>query len=226
MEANLSKVINMRISNTIEALKKNNMNALYVPGKEEAKALLGTLLVENESIAVGGSVTLNEIGAFDILRSGKYNFIDRYEKGLSAEEQEKRFAMAMSCDTFLCSSNAITETGCLYNVDGRGNRISSIIYGPKRVIIIAGYNKIVPDVAAAVVRVKKTAAPANCVRLDVDTYCAKHGSCIKSDCNCRNLMEVSGTDCENTICCSTLVSGCQRVKDRITVILVGEMLGY
>jgi len=226
MNANLAKVVNMRISRTIENLEKNNMKAVYVPSSKEALALVNTLLVPGETIAVGGSVTLDETGILNLIRSGKYNFIDRYDKTASPEVINERRRQGLLADTFVMSSNAITEEGQLYNVDGSGNRVSALIFGPKRVIIVAGYNKIVPTLADAVTRVKKIAAPANTVRLDCDTFCEKHGRCIKDYCDSSSLMGIPAGACPKTICCTAVVSGSQREKNRITVIIVGEELGY
>ncbi len=226
MDANLSKLINMRISKTIDNLKKNNINALYVPSKETALAFLKSILVNGESIAVGGSVTLDEIGALPLLRSGQYAFIDRYDKSATKEEIEERKRAGLLADTFITGTNAITESGCLYNVDGTGNRAAAFVYGPKRVIVLVGYNKIVPNLADAVVRVKRTACPANTIRLDSNTYCEKNGHCIKDVCDARNFMTLPAGLCKESICCSAVISAYQRNKDRITVIIIGEELGY
>lgn len=226
MDANLERILHIRIKRTMEALEKNNMKALYVPSSKEAVALLGTILKEGEKIASGGSATLAQAGIMDLLRSGKYNYLDRDKKGLSRDEVQEVLRQGLLSDTYLCSSNAITETGLLYNVDGNSNRVAAMLFGPKRVIVVAGQNKIVPDLAAAVVRVKETAAPANCVRLDKDTFCAKNGRCMRPVCDKSDLMSLPPGACENTICCNSVVMGRQRSKDRITVIIVGEELGF
>lgn len=226
MEANLFKIMHMRVKRTIDALARNNMKAVYVPTASDARALLETMLVEGETIGVGGSVTLNQVNALELLRSGKYNFLDRYAPGLSREETADVQRRALLSDTFITSTNAITEHGELYNVDGNSNRVSAMLFGPKRVIVIAGQNKIVPDLEHAVVRVKTTAAPANCIRLDCDTYCAKNGRCLRPVCDPESLMAVPAGACENTICCNTVVMGRQRREGRVFVIIVGEDLGY
>ena len=226
MEANLFKIMHMRVKRTIDALAKNNMKAVYVPTAADARALLETMLVEGETIGVGGSVTLNQIHALELLRSGKYNFLDRYAPGLSREEVTEVQRRTLLSDTFITSTNAITEHGELYNVDGNSNRVSAMLFGPKRVIVIAGQNKIVPDLEHAVVRVKTTAAPANCIRLDCDTYCAKNGRCLRPVCDSESLMAVPAGACENTICCNTVVMGRQRREGRVFVIIVGADLGY
>lgn len=226
MDANLERILHIRIKRTMASLEKNNMKALYVPSSKEAVALLGTLLVEGETIASGGSATLVQSGVLKLLRSGKYNYLDRDVKGLSREEVQDVLRKGLLADTYICSSNAITETGILYNVDGNSNRVAAMLYGPKRVIVVAGQNKIVPDLSSAVVRVKETAAPANCVRLDKDTFCAKNGRCMRPVCDKADLMTLPPGACEDTICCNSVVLGRQRNKERITVIIVGEDLGF
>lgn len=226
MEANLNKIINMRISETITNLRKNNINAVYVPGKEEALALLKSLLISGETIGVGGSVTLDQIDAMTLLRSGEYNFLDRYDKSLNKDELFELQRKALAADTFICSTNAITQNGYLYNVDGRGSRAAAFVFGPKRVLVFAGYNKIVPTLRDAVERVKNTACPANCVRLDIDSYCMKNGHCFSPGCDNNDLMATSAGECEKSICCSSVITGHQNDKNRITVVIIGEMLGY
>ena len=131
---------------------------------------------------------------------------------------------ALTADVFLSSSNAVTENGELYNVDGRGNRIAAFCFGPKNVIVIVGANKIVPDIDAAAERVKKIAAPKNTVRLSCKTPCAKTGECISLKNENPELCDGCLTD--ERICSSYLISGRQRVKDRIKVIICKESLGY
>ena len=221
MEANYSKMMHLRVKHTMDALEKNNMKALYVPTANEALALLETMLKEGETIGVGGSVTLSQIGALGLISNGKYNFLDRYRKGLTPEETAEVLRQSLLCDTYLTSTNAITEHGELFNVDGNSNRVAAMLYGPKRVIVIAGQNKIVPDLDHAISRVKTTAAPANCIRLDKDTFCAKNGHCMNPNC-----MTVAAGACEDTICCNSVVMARQRRAGRIYVIIVGEDLGY
>ena len=120
---------------------------------------------------------------------------------------------AFDSDVYFAGTNAVTENGCLYNVDGNGNRVAAMIYGPKSVVVVVGVNKIVSDLDAAKERVRKIAAPANTVRLSCDTPCAKTGECM--DCNS-----------PSRICCNFVVMSNQRVKDRLKVIILDESLGY
>lgn len=213
MDNNVKIIKDIHIRRTIENLKKNNMETYYVPTKEGAVDKVKSLISDGEVVAVGGSMTLFETGLIDMLRHGRYSFLDRYKKNLTASDTEKIFLESFLADTYLTSSNAVTEEGELYNVDGNGNRVAAMIYGPKSVIVVVGINKIVKDRDAAVERVKQIAAPANCVRLNRDTPCVKTGECV----NCKS---------EERICCSYVFLAKQRVKGRIKVIIVGEDLGY
>ncbi len=209
------------LETVMENLRKNHLNPQYVSKKEDVLPLIERILREGDTVAVGGSVTLDEIGALDLLRSGKYQFLDRYAEGLTREQIEEIFRRSFFADAYLCSSNAITEQGELYNVDGTGNRVAAIAYGPKKVIIVAGINKIVKDIDDAARRVKTCAAPPNTRRLGFETYCNKTGHCAKVDGGM-----TAGCAADLRICCSYLITGFQRQTDRIYVILVGEECGY
>ena len=225
MEANLEKIIHMRIKRTMENLEKNGMKALYAPDKESALALLKTMLVPGQTIGVGGSVTLSQIGALELIRDPKYHFFDSYDQSLSEQELDEVKKKAITADVFLASTNALTETGMLYNIDGTGNRLCAFVYGPGKLIIVAGYNKIVPTIEDAIVRVKTICAPANAVRLGLDTYCAKHGHCINAGPDRNNLMFPATGTCDSRMCNNAVITGRQR-PGRTTVIIVGEVLGY
>lgn len=209
-----------RIEKTIENLKKNNMAAYYVENSAEVVKLVDELLTEGETISCGGSVTLAESGVFALMQSGRYNFLDR-SLAKSPEEIAEIYRKTFYCDTFLTSANAVTEEGELVNVDGNCNRISAITFGPKSVIVVVGMNKIVSDVTEGFKRVKEIAAPLNTKRLGCNTPCVKLGHCIKAD---RPIPE--GCDSPERICVNYLVSGRQRIKDRVKVIICNESLGY
>lgn len=212
-----------KIEKTMSSLQRNNMAAYYVETREEVVPLLKTLMKEGETVTHGGSETLKECGVIDLLNSGAYNYLDR-SKAQSPEEVEKIYRGAYTADTFLASSNAVTENGLLYNVDGNSNRVSAILYGPKQVIFICGYNKIVKDLDEAVTRLKGTAAPMNTKRLKCETYCYKEGECLAFGKDASYMCD--GCRSPQRICCNYVVSAWQRRKDRMKIIIVGEELGY
>lgn len=212
MDKNKYEIIRLKMEKCASALRKNNIYCECVENCEEALDVISTLISSGDTVTVGGSMTLFEAGVIDMLRESDCNFLDRYEKDANVQEIYEK---AFTSDVYFMSSNAITENGELYNVDGNGNRISALAWGPKSVIVVAGYNKIVKDLDEAQKRVKQIAAPANALRLGCDTPCTKSGHCM----NCSS---------DSRICATTLIVGKQieRHKNRIKVILIGEELGY
>lgn len=221
MDNAIKTVAQAHIRTVLANLEKNNMKGYYVPTKAEVPALVQTLLRENDTVAFGGSVTLKECGVMELLRGGKYRLLDRGAPGLTPEQTREIFLDSFRADAYLCSANAVTLDGRLYNVDGNSNRVAAICFGPKSVILIVGCQKIVPDLEAAAQRVRTVVAPANCVRLGCETACAVTGVCAAAD------SEIGcGCAADRRICCNFVVSGKQRTKDRIKVIIVGEPVGY
>ena len=158
---------------------------------------------------MGGAMSVHEIGLVKALKEGNYNFIDRDEM------KDKRAAMlaAYDADFFLMSANAMTEDGILVNIDGNSNRVSALAQGPRKVIVIAGMNKICDDVDGAMKRARNVAAPINAQRFGLNTPCAKNGACM---------------DCKSpdTICCQFLITRYSKHPGRIHVILVNDNLGF
>lgn len=221
-DENLMKTIKSRMEKTKKALEKNNMQAFIADTREDAIQIVKGLITKEQLIGSGGSMTLIESGVIDLLKNDGYNFLDRAD--YSTENVRDFFIKCFSSDVYFTSSNAITENGELYNVDGNSNRIAAIAFGPQSVIVIAGYNKIVKNLDDAVKRVKSLAAPANTVRLGCKTYCCEKGECAAFSKN-ENYI-TTGCDSDERICCNFLVSAKQRHKNRIKVILVAEQLGY
>ena len=211
MDANKKKAMQGRIKKTLEALERNNMNAAYVNTDEEALKLVMSLVPEGSYTATGGSMTLRETGIMDYLES--------------KTDLHKEYRDAYNASYYLASANAVTEHGELYEVDGRGNRVSAMLFGPERVIVVAGINKIVNDLRSAVERVKMLAAPPNCNRLDKDTPCPKLGHCVSPYFDERHLFAL-GCEADGRVCSNAVIFARQNVKGRITVILVGEEYGY
>ncbi|MCH5325289.1 MAG: lactate utilization protein [Eubacterium sp.] len=201
-----------RAKKVIEALEKNNMKGYLVDTADEAKELIAGLIKDDKLILSGGSMTLKESGIQDFLNENyKGIYLDRDLTPL--EEIPALMRKAFSADTYFTSTNAITENGELYNVDGNGNRVAAMIFGPKQVIVVAGLNKIVTDLDAAVDRLETMASPANCIRLNRNTPCAATGRCG----HCKS---------PDRICCDYVVMSQQREKDRIKVIFIAEDYGY
>lgn len=205
------------LERTGKALEGNNMQVFILKSKEEVVPLVKSIVPEGSSVSCGGSESLAQSGVSELLDSGIYNFIDRTKY----EDKHQAYLDAYGCDAYFCSSNAVTEDGFLYNVDGNSNRVSAISYGPKSVIMVVGANKIVRSLSDAVTRVKEKAAPPNTKRLSCETPCRETGVCVGVD---KNMTD--GCKCGGRICCNYLISGPQRHKNRIKVILVAESLGF
>ena len=196
----------------IKNLKKRNMQGFYCKTKEDALKKVLELIPEQSSIGYGGSVTLEQTGILNALKNGNYKVIEREKYNTPELQRELSGKIAMS-DFFLMSTNAMSMDGELVNIDGRGNRVCYLIYGPQNVIVVAGWNKIETDLEGAIKRARNVAAPPNCIRLNKNTPCIKNGHC--NDC--------FSPDC---ICSQFVVTRRSSVPDRIKVILVGENLGY
>ncbi|PKM96416.1 MAG: lactate utilization protein [Firmicutes bacterium HGW-Firmicutes-1] len=196
----------------IKKLEQRNMAGYYCKTSEEAKNLALDLMKSPSVISWGGSQTITEIGLLDELKNHNYTLIDRRQAN-SPEEVREAYLKAFEADYYLMSSNAITLDGELINIDGNGNRVAALIYGPRNVIIIAGMNKIVSNEETAVARVRNFATPPNALRLNQDTPCSKTGKC--HDCTH-----------EQCLCCQIVTTRFSRVSKRIKVILVGETLGF
>ena len=202
----------------IKNLAKRKMQGFYCENVEDAKKKLVELLAQSgdntsskKTVGYGGSMTLDENGFKDAVKAAGHELIIR-ENYKTAEELKECKSKLVNADAFLMSTNAITLDGELVNIDGRGNRVSFLIYGPESVIIIAGMNKVVSNVEDGVRRVRNVATPPNCVRLNCKTPCAVTGKC--------------GECFGDSICCQFVVTRMSRVPDRIKVILVGQELGY
>ena len=214
----MNEIMNL-LKATSKNLEKNNIKTFICNNKEEVTELVKKLLPKGCTVANGGSESLKQCGVIDLLKSGDYNFIDRAQS-----DPKEACIKAFSADVYFCSSNAITENGELYNVDGNSNRIAAIAYGPDSVIMVVGYNKIVKNIDEAIKRVKTLCAPENCERLNINTYCRSKGQCMSY--TNENPYICDGCNSDTRICCNYLISARQRHKDRIKVILVPEKLGY
>lgn len=220
----MTEELKNRIETTMQNLRLNKMEPYFVQTSAEACEKVQELLEKGCTVSCGGSVTLKQTGVYDLISSSDYDFLDRSAPGLTREQVEEIYRKTFFADAFVTSTNALTENGELYNVDGNSNRVSAILYGPKSVIVVCGVNKIVKNIDEAINRVKTKAAPPNTVRLNIDTYCAKTGQCVSL--NKENPEMCEGCHSDGRICCNYVVCAQQRHVNRIKVIIVNEELGY
>ncbi len=212
MDKNITTRNALLAQSVMKGLSSRNMTGHYAETKEAALKIALDLIPGKATIAWGGSVSVSEIGLKDAVLQGNYRPINRDTAQSPAQRREMELA-GFGADCFLCSSNAVTEDGILVNLDGNSNRVAAICYGPQKVIMVVGMNKICKDVDAAVYRVRNTAATCNAQRFPIETPCRKSGACA---------------DCKSpdTICCQMLITRYSRHKDRIHVILVNDNLGF
>ena len=196
----------------IAAMKTRQMECIYFENRKDMLEYLKAVIPAKATAAWGGSMTLKDSGVIDLLRGGLCKIIDR-DAAKTPEEAHKCMHQAFNADCYFLSANAITMAGKRVNIDGNGNRVAALIYGPKDVYVIAGMNKVVKDEDAAMDRIKNMAAPMNAMRLTTGAPCTKTGNCM----HCKG---------SGTICCHTVVTRYSRHPGRIKVLLVGEELGY
>lgn len=196
----------------MKKMEKRGFEAYYCPDSASAVKTALSLMEEGSTVTWGGSMTIEECGLIQALNPEKYQIIDR-SKVTDPEGKKACYRQAFSADYYLMSANAITKDGELVNIDGTGNRVAALAYGPDHVIIMVGMNKVEPNLQAAIDRVHNIAAPINAIRLNMNTPCSKTGSC--ADC--------LSPDC---ICGQTIITRFNRVRGRIKIILIGEALGY
>lgn len=195
----------------VKNLQSRHFDAYYCSTKEEALAKALELIPKGSTISWGGCMSAQQIGLVDALKAGDYHTIDRYNCA-SPEEQEKLTREGMFADVFLTGANGLSLDGQMVNIDGTGNRLAAINYGPKTVLVIAGMNKVVDTLEDAIQRARTVAAPMNKMRFSNVTPCATTGTCG----NCK---------AEGCICNQILVTRHCRPTGRIQFILVGEALG-
>ena len=196
-------------STVIKGLESRNMTGYYAKTKEEALKIALDLIPEGSTVTNGGSMSIQEIGLVEALTKGNYNYINRE----TYEDKRAAALLAYDADVYLGSANAVSNDGILVNIDGNSNRVSAYAFGPKKLILIVGMNKIADDLDGAMKRARSEAATMNVQRFGLSTPCANTGKCF---------------DCKSpdTICCQFLITRYSRHKDRIHVILVDEELGF
>ncbi len=202
----------LQIERTLAALRKNHFDARFVPGAKEALEEIFGIIPEHARVGVGGSLTLAQIGFFEEAAKHPITLMNPAAEDLTPEEFVERRREILLADVFMSSSNAVTEDGLLYNIDATGNRVAAMTFGPKRVILVCGVNKLVRDLGEAQRRVHKWVAPMNAKRLGVKTPCAETGVCA---------------DCASPqrICNIYTVLAKKPFRTDLTVLLVGVPLG-
>ena len=194
----------------VEALEKRHFTAQYCATAEEARAAILSKIGPEKVVGFGGSETMAQLGILDALRAKKQPMLDR--DAVPAEERNEMMRKALLSDVFLMSSNAVTEDGCLVNLDGRGNRVAALTFGPEQVIVAVGMNKVTADLDAALKRVRHYAAPMNAQRFPGQSPCRVTGRC--ADCTS-----------PDSICASLVITRLCKVPGRIHVVVIGQDLG-
>ncbi len=193
-------------------LKARHFEAVYCSTREEALKAALDWIPEGAAVSWGGAMSADQIGLTAALKSGSYHVLDR-SKCTTAEAREELYHQALSADVFLTGANALSLDGQMVNIDGTGNRVAAIVYGPKQILVIAGMNKVCDDLDAAITRARTVAAPMNCQRFaGKQTPCGTTGVCG----DCRS---------EDCICNQVLITRNCRPAGRIRFVLVGEDLG-
>ena len=212
MNAFQKKYYDLRGQTLVKNLRKRHFEAHYCETKAEALEKALSLIPEGECVGWGGATSAEQIGLLHALRTGNYQAIDR-DTAASPEERTAMMRQCLLTDTFITGANAISLEGEMVNIDGMGNRVAAIVYGPKKIIVVAGMNKVVDTLEDALTRARTVAAPINKQRFGTDTPCTATGSCA---------------DClsEGCICNQILITRNCRPAGRITFILVGKELGF
>ena len=208
----ISKRNQLLAKKVIKALESRHFESYYCETKEEALKKVIDLIPEQSSVTWGGSMTIRDLGITKSLNEGNYNTYDR-DNAKNSEESAYIMRKAFTCDYYITSSNAISEDGEIVNIDGNGNRVAAICFGPKNIIIVAGINKISKNLESAINRAKTIAAPINQMRFMGKTACSITGSCEE----CKS---------EESICSQIVITRLSKPSKRIKVILVGENIGF
>jgi L-lactate utilization protein LutB len=206
--------IEKRLTALSETMKKKGFGAQYAPDSATAKQMVLDQIPEGSSVILTGSQTLEQIGVKPfLLESDKYNVLNPYAPDLDRVEGIAVRKRGLTADVMISSSNAITEDGCLVNVDGQGNRVAGMIFGPDKVVLAMGMNKVVADVPSAFQRLEEVARPMNNIRIELPNPCTQTGFC--QDCNTK------------TRICNyfSIIERCH-LPERINIVLIGENVGY
>lgn len=196
----------------VKNLKSRHFDACYCATREEALTKALEWIPEGATVGWGGTVTAQQIGLLDAVNAGNYHAIDR-DQCKTPEEREQAMKDSLFSDVFITGANALSITGEMVNIDGNGNRVGAIIYGPKQVLVVVGMNKVADSLEEAVKRARTVAAPMNKQRFLGNTPCSVTGVCA----DCKS---------EGCICNQIVITRNCRPAGRIRFILVGETLGF
>ena len=202
-----------KIERAKAALEKHGFTTVVVRTGEEAAAFVMSCIGPEMRLGFGGSMTIKDLDISEKARQAGATVLDHNRPGISPEEKLVVLRAQLTCDLFICSANAVTLTGELLNIDGNGNRVAAMTFGPKRNIVVAGANKLVADEAEGWKRLQSVASPMNNKRLAKDNPCVKSGYCM--DC-----------DGAGRICRVYQVLRRRPFLSDFTVVLVAEDLGF
>ncbi len=205
----------MNLENTIKNLENRGYNVVYIEKKEDALETILSYVTKDDLVAFGGSTTLTQLGVVEHILNNDYKVLNRYKEGLTPEEVHEIERQSLLSDIYITSTNAIAESGELVNIDGKSNRVAAQIFGPKKVFIVTGTNKICKDHDEAMKRAWEYAAPINAKRFEsmITTGCMATGKCVKC---------VGPT----TICRTVVTMRRAATHDRTTIFLIEENLGF
>jgi hypothetical protein len=199
----------------IKNLKKRNMDGAYFEKTEQAVTSILMEIPDGALVGLGGSESVIESGLVDALRKRNIRLLDRYKESATKDQVWEMRKEGLSADIYISSSNAVTLDGKIVNMDGIGNRVAAMIFGPGKVILLVGMNKVVKTAEEAVARIKNYVAPRNAIRVNSDTPCSKKGFCQEPFCMP-----------PHRICSQLVILESSMFPDRIKLFLVGEELGY
>ena len=211
--------MNEQIRCLIETLAANNISAVYVDDRLKAFEKVMSMIPEGSVVGFGDSVTVREIGVVEALERGNYTFLDPWRPGISVEESIRVRKRALTSDLFVTGANALTLDGKIVNMDALGNRVAPMLFGPDRVIMVVGINKIVDNLGEALDRIREVAAPLNVERhpnFDPMPPCGATGVC--SDCSSEWRI------CNKTVIIEREFNN-RKYRPVLTVVIVGEELG-
>lgn len=196
----------------LKNLRSRHFEAYYCADREEALAKALELIPKGASVGWGGALSAQQIGLMDALNAREYNAIDR-DKAATPAEREQAMKKCLLADVFVTGANALSLDGQMVNIDGNGNRVAPIVYGPDSVVVIAGMNKVVDSLEDAVRRARTVAAPMNKQRFPLQTPCEITGTCA----DCKS---------DGCICNQMLITRNCKPAGRIKFVIVGEELGF